>query len=236
MLTKKFFLIGIFVFAILAGVIPVLGQQPPKAIALGKLETGAITADVPEALYSFTARANLGIEIEVLVADGDLTPRITISQDGAVLQSWDGTQGEKSSKAKYTFEASGQYVISIGNISDTTGIYVLTIREVQGATITQISADLPLSASVARGETLTYQVQADASAATTITIDVENLTQSVSVALKAPDGKTIGSVGQSLNGGSFRIPAGSDQFVIEVSNSNQGSVPVDFKVLVSRSA
>ena len=236
MLTKRLFVLGVIALHLLLGFVQVVGQQPTKPIALGKLETGNITHDVPVFSYGFTARENQSIEIEVLVADGDLTPQISLLQDAAVLQAWDALPGEATLKAKFTFQTAGQYVIAISSADEhASGIFVLTIHEAQAAALTQVSFDTPVSDAISRSETLRYIIQADAAAATIIAININNLTQSVSARLKNADDKAIGVIGQDLQGGGFRVPAGTEQYVLEVSNSNLGSVPIDFTILLSRS-
>ena len=85
----------------------VAAQQPIKQLVIGKLEAGAISHDSPEIDYAFTARADLNIEIEMVIADGDLAPSISLKQGDNVLQQWDSIEGAETIKAKYSFKESG---------------------------------------------------------------------------------------------------------------------------------
>jgi hypothetical protein len=223
------------IIALLTGIVQVKGQQPNKPISLGKTETGTLSPDAPEFTYAFTAREGLNITIEVLVADGDFTPTISLRQGDAILQTWTAAQGELSYNATYSFQEAGQYVFGVSSIDQTSGIFLLTIRESREGILTPLSFDVPVSASVTRGESIRYMIQADAANSAIISIDIDNLTRSVSARLTATDGKVIGVLGQDLDGGGFRIPSGGEQYILEVTNGESGSVPVEFKVVLSRS-
>lgn len=234
MLTKRLFISGFMVLYLLIGFARTVGQDTGKPILLGKSETGTVTEDAPETTYLFAARANLNVQIEVLIADGDLVPQITLKQSDVTLGTWDGEVGEASLTADYSFKESGQYTIVLGSIDQTGGIFVMTVREAEAEALTPLSFDVPVSGSVARGESLRYAIQADATSSTNIAIDISNLTQSVSATLTTPDGKTIGVIGQDLGGGGFRIPSGDEQYILEVKNGDNGSVPVNFNIVLSR--
>lgn len=235
MLTKKLFISGFIVLCLLTSLVPALGQDPGKPILLGKSETGFLTHEAPEATYVFAARANLSVQIEVLIADGDLVPQITLKQNDVTLGSWDGKAGEASLTADYTFQELGQFVIVVSGVEHADGIFIMTVREAEAEPMTALSFDAPMSGSVARGESVLYTIQADAASTTSIVVDISNLTQSVSATLKAVDGKVLGVIGQDLGGGGFRIPAGTEQYILEVKNGDNGSVPVDFNIILSRS-
>jgi hypothetical protein len=235
MITKALLLLGIIVFLFLPGFVRVHGQVPDKPISLGKTETGTLSHDVPELTYAFTVRQGLNVTIEVLVADGDFTPTVTLRQGDAILQTGQASPGELSYTATYSFQEAGLYIIAVSSIDHAGGIYLLTIRESDEGVLTSLSFDMPVSASVARGESLRYAIQADAANNTIISIDIENLTRSVSARLIAADGKAIGVIGQDLDGGGFRIPSGGEQYILEVTNGENGSVPVEFSILLSRS-
>lgn len=235
MFTKKLFMSGVIALHLLVGIVAVNGQEPSKVIALGKVEIGTISHDVPEITYAFAARSGLNLEIEVVVADGNLVSRISLRQEGELLQTWEGTAEESSHKAKYTFQETGTYVIAVSGIDHTGGIFALNIRETPNEVATPLSVDVPVIASVVRGETKPYLIQADLTDNILISIDINNLTQSVSARLISADEKTIGEIGQDLGGGGFRIPPGSERYVLQVTNGDNGSVPVEFQILVSRS-
>ena len=232
MFNKSLFLLGLFVLHLLIGVAQVTGQQPNKQLVIGKLEAGTLSHDSPEIAYAFTARADLNIEIEIVVAVGDLIPRISLKQGDAVLQTWDAKEGEATFKAKYSFKESGQYIIAISNINHTSGTFALTIREAQEKVLPSLILETPVYDAVARSETIRYQIQADPNDNTIVYFVIDNVTQSVSAKLITSDDKTIGLIGQSLDGGGFRIPLGNDHYVLEVANGDNGSVPVDFVVLL----
>jgi len=233
MFNKNRFILGLLLLHLLVGVAQVAGQQPNKQLVIGKLEAGTLSHDSPEIAYAFTARADLNIEIEIVVAVGDLIPSISLKQGDAVLQSWDGTEGETTLKAQYSFKESGQYIIAISNLNHTTGTFALTVRETQAVVLPSLILGTPVYDSVARGETVRYQIQADPNNNTTISVAIDNLTQSVSAKLITSDDITIGIIGSGLNGGGFRIPLGNDQYVLEVTNGDNGSVPIDFEVLLT---
>lgn len=235
MITKKFLTLALMFFYLLIGLVQARAQEPNKQLLLGKLEVGVISNDAPKVVYAFTARADLSIEIEIVIADGDLVPSVELKQGDTVLQTRDSTQDNSTYKTQYSFKESGQYIITISGGNHTSGTFALTVREVQNQALETLILGTPVRNTVARGETIRYQIQADLKDNTVISISINNLTQSVYVKLLDSGDKTIGLIGQDLGGGGFGIPFGNEQYVLEVTNGDNGSVPVDFEIILSRS-
>jgi len=133
------------VIALLLLVLTVANGRAQTQIALDSTTLGVLTADLPQATYSFNGTANTSVIIDVRSITPNLYPQvIVLDPNGTLVFLDDNTDQRDNVTTSLTLSATGTYSILIAGSSPSGGEFILSLTSSAGA-----SCEVYMSAVVA---------------------------------------------------------------------------------------
>ena len=122
------------VIALLLLVLTVANGRAQTQIALDSTTLGVLTADLPQANYSFNGTANTSVTIDVLSITPNLYPQvIVLDPNGALVFLDDNTDQRDNVTTSLTLSATGTYSILIAGSNPSGGEFILSLTSSAGA-------------------------------------------------------------------------------------------------------
>ena len=193
------------------------------AISYGETTTASLTAEVPQAFYSFSGTAGDLVTAYILGWEESFQPTMAlVGSNGQQIKFSANdpfTPLHNDARITYRLPADGVYSLLVSSQNNAPGTYTLTVRRAVPAISTALTGSVTLN--IPQGApSLQYGIAASPDAPTTLNIQSLTPGFSVTALLTQPDGQVIAAISGGVSSVSLTVPAGQGNYELVISSAD----------------
>ncbi|MBC7811448.1 MAG: hypothetical protein H7175_09880, partial [Burkholderiales bacterium] len=216
------FMIGLLVTLLVCLTVPVYAQD---TIAIGESRNGSVTStsqpifNLDTSTLDFTTQPVHYVTVSVTSLTSGFIPQFVVSGYGYPEGFYYDNEDDLSSISATLEVLDGEFSIGIGNATDATGNFTLSVTEAATLPVTPITLGVRVNSFVDNGVEI-QRYTFDASPTQELLVVIDKLTQYTPSYISGPTvtlfnttvGWPFGRLGELVGGGALSIPPGTDTY------------------------